>query len=808
MEKVVKYIECYIETETCNLKCHYCYIALLKKFKNQIIEIEKTPEEIKKSFSKKRLGTCLINICAGGETLLGESVLPTVRTLLEEGHFVTLVTNGTMTKRFDEIITWDKALLSHLFIKFSFHYLEMTRLNMLDIFIDNVKKIAHSACSYTVEVTPNDKLIPHIDEVKKVCVDNFGAPCHITIARDARTGGIELLSEHSLTEFYDIWSTFDSKLLDFKYSIFKKKRTEFCHAGMWSYWVDLNTGEYKQCYTGDTLGNIYENCDEKLVGTKCGLAHCYNGHAFLTLGDIPGVDTVTYAETRNRLEGTDNEWLRPEMKAAMSCKLYETNYDGEGFTSYNKERKVAYLDYYHAIKNKYHMEDDKQNVFIIGTPNHGNMGDQAIWYATQKLLKNYFPSANVVDVDMSDFETDIEGIAHLIQKQDILILQGGGNFGNYYMDDEMIRRSVISQFRNNRIIMFPQTVYFSEDAEGKEELERSVCIYNKNKNLVLIARDEESFKILKENFINEIYMLPDVVLSLNAVDVKKKRKGALICLRSDKESVMNQQDVENVESFLKERFSEIKYTDTQMDDYCKENREQLLKQKIEEFQSAELVITDRLHGMIFSVITGTPCIAFDNFNAKVKNVYLYLKDNCNVKLVCDFKKFTEAYEQLCGKISNSYDEKYIIQQFTEILDKVCLKTVENDTKDIYQKSIDEMLGYWGLRHYQKVLDSEELRKSKQSFEQHVSFLEENLQINKDWNENLQKQNEERMKELEEYKNWVENLQKQNEERMKDTEVYKDWVNNLQKQIEERVKELEEYKDWVNNLQKQIEDMKG
>ena len=45
-----------------------------------------------------------------------------------------------------------------------------------------------------------------------------------------------------------------------------------------------------------------------------------------------------------------------------------------------------------------------------------------------------------------------------------------------------------------------------------------------------------------------------------------------------------------------------------------------------------------------------------------------------------------------------------------------------------------MLGYWGLRHYQKVLDSEELRKSKQSFEQHVSFLEENLQINKDWNE--------------------------------------------------------------------------
>ena len=789
--KIEKYIECYIETETCNLKCHYCYIALLEKFKNKIIEIEKTPEEIKKAFSIKRLGTCLINICAGGETLLGESVLPTVRALLEEGHYVTLVTNGTMTKRFDEIISWNDTLLSHLFIKFSFHYLEMTRLNMMDTFIGNVRKIAHSACSYTVEVTPNDKLIPHIDEVKKVCEDNFGAPCHITIARDDRTGGIELLSEHSLPEFYDIWSTFDSKLLDFKYSIFKKKRTEFCHAGMWSYWVNLNTGEYKQCYTGNTLGNIYENCDKGLVecpvGTKCGLAHCYNGHAFLTLGDIPGLDTVTYAETRNRLEGTDKEWLKPEMKAAMSCKLYETNYEAELFTSYNKERKVAYLDYYHVIKNKYHMEDDKKNIFIIGTPNHGNMGDQAIWYATQKLLEKYFTNANVVDVDMSDFWTDIEGIAHLIQNQDILILQGGGNFGNYYMDDEMIRRFVINRFRNNRIIMFPQTVYFSKDKEGEEELKQSVSIYNKNKNLVLIARDAESFECLKANFTNDMYMLPDVVLSLNAVNTKKERKGALICLRNDKESVMNQQNVEKMKEVIKKAFSEITYTDTQVDDYCKENRELLLMHKLEEFQSAELVITDRLHGMIFSVITGTPCIVFDNFNGKVKNVYVYLKDCCNVQLVHDITEFMEALNEAGGYAGKIYDEQLAIKQFTDVLDNIKNKNLELNDDDIYQKSLDEVLDYFGVRHYQTVTMYNDTNRLIRSYEQQV---------------------DNKQKELEVYKDWVNNLQKQNEERMKDTEVYKDWVNNLQKQNEERIKELEVYKDWVNNLQKQIEDMKG
>ena len=191
--------------------------------------------------------------------------------------------------------------------------------------------------------------------------------------------------------------------------------------------------------------------------------------------------------------------------------------------------------------------------------------------------------------------------------------------------------------------------------------------------------------------------------------------------------------------------------------------------------------------MIFATITGTPCIAFDNFNAKVKNVYAYLKDACSVKLVHDFKEFTEAYDELHVNAKNVYDEKSVIHQFVDVLDQIKLKRVEANEADIYQKGMEEILSYWGLRHYQTGVRCTEL---------------------KELNQNLQKQNEDRIQELQTYKEWVENLQKQNEERMKDTEVYKDWVNNLQKQNEERMKELEVYKDWVNNLQKQIEDMKG
>ena len=31
------------------------------------------------------------------------------------------------------------------------------------------------------------------------------------------------------------------------------------------------------------------------IGCKCTQPHCYNGHAFLTLGDIPELNTPTYA---------------------------------------------------------------------------------------------------------------------------------------------------------------------------------------------------------------------------------------------------------------------------------------------------------------------------------------------------------------------------------------------------------------------------------------------------------------------------------------------------------------------------------
>jgi pyruvyl transferase EpsI len=58
---------------------------------------------------------------------------------------------------------------------------------------------------------------------------------------------------------------------------------------------------------------------------------------------------------------------------------------------------------------------------------------------------------------------------------------------------------------------------------------------------------------------------------------------------------------------------------------AEEKREAELRKKWKEFLSARVVITDRLHGMVFAAITGTPCIVLTNYNHKLSGSYQWLE---------------------------------------------------------------------------------------------------------------------------------------------------------------------------------------
>ena len=339
--------------------------------------------------------------------------------------------------------------------------------------------------------------------------------------------------------------------------------------------------------------------------------------------------------------------------------------------------KIQYLNY---IKDKYKIQPMVRNIFIIGTPSHGNLGDHAIWYATWKLLREMYATANIVDILIEDFFAEIDAIYELTQDQDLIILQGGGNLGNCYMDDEMIRRYVLLRFQKNQIILFPQTVYFTDDKKGKEELKKSIMIYNSHPNLTLMGRDHVSTCFLKEHFNASIYEAFDVVLTMSAKS-EQSRRGALICLRNDSESSLPDPRRKEIISRIERICPELRITDTMDESFAwREEREERVLKKIQEFQMAQIVITDRLHGMIFSAITGTPCIVLNNNNSKVKNCYEKLRNLKYIQFIDDTSSLERDFKSLSKTKENIFDSNSYKEQIKNMIS-------ENFADDMWEKYI-------------------------------------------------------------------------------------------------------------------------
>jgi len=261
MEKIKRFLDIAIPVTACTLRCDYCYITQNHLFEGKLPKFKYSPEYVRKALSKERLGgTCLLNMCGAGETLLAPNIVAYVRELLEEGHYVAIVTNATTTNAFEEMKTFPRELLAHLFFKFSYHYTQLKERNLLERFFGNIRMMRDAGASFTLEATPSDSWIPYIDEMKRVAIDNVGALNHVTVARDQRDKRrLPILTSMSREEYVKTWAVFDSELFDYKMSIFEVKRHEFCYAGAWTLWLDFLTGDAKQCYKSDFHQNIYED---------------------------------------------------------------------------------------------------------------------------------------------------------------------------------------------------------------------------------------------------------------------------------------------------------------------------------------------------------------------------------------------------------------------------------------------------------------------------------------------------------------------------------------------------------------------
>ena len=328
--------------------------------------------------------------------------------------------------------------------------------------------------------------------------------------------------------------------------------------------------------------------------------------------------------------------------------------------------------------------DDAQdnNIFLIGTPGHGNLGDQAIAYAEHKILEENFKDYKICEISTPDVIKHLKSLEKNVKKHDLFVLHGGGNLGDEYFWKEEAKRKIISTFKNNKIIVFPQSIYFSDSESGKKAFNETKLLYGRHKNLTLVAREKTSYDIMKENFKNNnVILTPDIVMYLNKTYPVRSRKGAILCLRQDREGVLTLSQKCNIENMVIENFDNIITTDTiaeittggdKISEYMinPNQRESQLNKKWDQFKKAELVITDRLHGMVFCAITSTPCIAIANYNQKVKGTFEWIKNLDYIKFVNNVDEIPALIEEIKSIKIKPYDNLAIAKNYKKIIQEM------------------------------------------------------------------------------------------------------------------------------------------
>lgn len=295
----------------------------------------------------------------------------------------------------------------------------------------------------------------------------------------------------------------------------------------------------------------------------------------------------------------------------------------------------------------WNQEDNQNYVYFLDTPEYGNLGDQAIAFAMMKFMHDFFPEYKQREVLENHIYHNLKNLKKTIKSTDIICLTGGGNMGILYQKYEAIRRIIIKNFPNNKIIIFPQTIDYGKTKYGISEFKRAIKIYNNHKNLTLLAREEKSYKIMKNNFKNcNVLLCPDIVLYLDYFDLCKKRENSIgICLRDDKEKAISSKDLEKIYT-LNCKINKVSTTLNNQKEINMNNRKKIIEDKLLEISKNSYFITDRLHGMIFAFITNTNCIALPNSNGKVEGVYNWIKNKGKIKFERSFDgKFIETNQK-------------------------------------------------------------------------------------------------------------------------------------------------------------------
>lgn len=341
-------------------------------------------------------------------------------------------------------------------------------------------------------------------------------------------------------------------------------------------------------------------------------------------------------------------------------------------------RKIAkqFLAIPKFLKVKKLLTEDTTNTFyILGAPRYGNLGDLALLRGEVEFIQKYFSNYKIKEITGEKISYISENIK-LSKSSSIYALQAGGNIGTLYPGIHLDQEGALRNINTNNLMIFPQTFYYDTTTQfGRELLEQSCKLY-KSKKIQVFVREKSSFEFLSEEFQNvEVSLVPDIALMIDGTGYSKaveERDGLFLCLRNDSERTLTNEKLDIILTKSEQYFgSNITEGDThRYNDDVDDDTFKYVEPLLETIGTKRMMVTDRLHGMIFAAITNTPCIVITSKSPKVKGVYQWIKHLPYIKLVEDLEDLDNAFEAVLAVENPHFDNSNLQQEFEKMANSI------------------------------------------------------------------------------------------------------------------------------------------
>lgn len=303
---------------------------------------------------------------------------------------------------------------------------------------------------------------------------------------------------------------------------------------------------------------------------------------------------------------------------------------------------------------------DVRHVALLDAPNQRNVGDTLIWLGEVVYLEQLgYTITHVSDL----LGYDAEALRRDLPPGGVVLLHGGGNFGDLWVGHQAFRERIAQELPDYRIVQLPQSVLFSDP----ERAATANTLLSRHPDFTLLLRDSLSIERAQQQLpgITSSFC-PDMALGYEPPPrgrSERRARDLLVIARADRESASGLRDIDHswasplpfrvtdwwldagepatwrlaravtrVNSFLVRARRKARLTfktgfpvPQLPQRWLRCALETLnrcnIEYAIDLFAPAKVVVVDRLHAHVLAALLGIPNIILDNNYRKLGAVY-------------------------------------------------------------------------------------------------------------------------------------------------------------------------------------------